>query len=173
MSSIFYSTQEEQELIASNIKKMLNDRGIKTSVNLLSIIKNHLITVDNDFLIGYLNDSKMNSINNVKQSYSGGIIIWDCSKNIAPDEKYYNMHIDTFNKSEFNINLVSSCYIPKHQIVNKLEVLKNYPNILENDFPVIMWYDPVMRYYGGRKGDMVKIERHTESGINNYYRICK
>ena len=60
MSSIFYSTQEEQELIASNIKKMLNDRGVKTSVNLLSIIKNHLITVDNDFLIGYLNDSKMN-----------------------------------------------------------------------------------------------------------------
>ena len=57
MSSIFYSTQEEQELIASNIKKMLNDRGVKTNINLLSVIKNHLITVDNDFLIGYLNDS--------------------------------------------------------------------------------------------------------------------
>lgn len=173
MSSIFYSAQEEQELIASNIKKMLDDRKVKVNVNLMSIIKNHQMVIDNGFLIGYLNDAKVNSVNNIKQDFKEGIIVWDCSKNIKPDEKYYEMNIDTFNKSEFYINVVSSIYVPKHEIVNKEEVLKSYPNIRECDFPVIRWFDPIMRYYGGRIGDMVKIERHGVNGVNIYYRICK
>lgn len=169
----FYSTQEAQEIIKNNIEKMLKDRGVKINVNLLSIIKNHQLVVDNDFLIGYLNDAKVNSVSNIKQKFSGGIIIWDCSKDIKPDEKYYKMNIDTFNKKEFMVNVVSSTYVPKHEIVNKDEVLKNYPNILEQDFPVILWHDPIMRYYGGRIGDLVRIERHGENGINYYYRLCQ
>lgn len=174
MTSISYSTQETQEKIASNIKQMLEDRGIKTNVNLLSIIKNHQLVIDKGFLIAYLNDAKMNAINHIKNNeFTSGIIIWDCSKNIKPDEKYYNRNIDTFNKDEFTINVVRSVYVSPHTIVNKQEVLKNYPTIRECDYPVIKWYDPIMRYYGGRIGDMVKIERHGVNGINIHYRICK
>lgn len=175
MTSIFYSTQEEQELIATNIKKMLDDRGVKgfDKSLLLQIIKNHTYKVINGFLVAYLNDAKMSIINTIKEKYDKGIIVWDCSKNIKPDEKYYDMNIDTFNKNEFFINVVSSIYVPKHEIVNKAKVLKSYPNIRECDFPVIKWFDPIMRYYGGRKGDMVKILRHSVNGINVYYRICQ
>lgn len=173
MTSIFYSKQNEEEIIENNIKKLLNDRNIKLNINLSSIIKNHQIVVDNGFLIGYLNDSKVNSLNNIKNNFNNGIIIWDCNKKILPDEKYYNMNIDTFNKNEFMINVVSSSYVPKHIKVDKNEILKNYSNIRECDFPVIKWYDPIARYYGIRKGDMVKIERHSINGNNIYYRICK
>lgn len=173
MSSIFYSKQEEEEIIEKNIKQLLIDRNIKCNVNLSSIIKNHQIIVDNDFLIGYLNDSKINSLNTIKNNFNHGIIIWDCNKKILPDEKYYNMNIDTFNKNEFMVNVVRSVYVPKHIIVDKNEVLENYPNIRECDFPIIKWDDPIMRYYGARKGDMVKIERNSINGTNIYYRICK
>ena len=47
--------QEEQELIASNIKKMLNDRGVKTNINLLSVIKNHLPVGTLDIMDDLLN----------------------------------------------------------------------------------------------------------------------
>ena len=173
MTSIFYSLQEEQELIVKNIKQLLTDRNIKITTNLLNLVKNHQLVIDNDFLIAYLNDSKANIVDSIKKHYDKGIIIWDRSKFIKPDEKYYNMHIDTFNKSEFYINVVRSSYVPKHTIVDKQSVLNSYPTINECDYPVIKWYDPIMRYYGGRIGDMVRIERHTVNGINIYYRICK
>lgn len=172
MTSIFYSKQEEEEIIEHNIKLLLKDRNIKFNLNILSIIKNHQILIDNGFLIGYLNDSKLNSLNNIKNNYKKGIIIWDCNKIIPPDEKYYNMNIDTFNKRDFIDNIVRNVLVPKHTIVNKKDVLDAYPNYRECDFPVIKWYDPVMRYYGARKGDLIKIERHSINGNNIYYRIC-
>ena len=57
MTSIFYSLQEEQELIVKNIKQLLTDRNIKINTNLLNLVKNHQLVIDNDFLIAYLNDS--------------------------------------------------------------------------------------------------------------------
>lgn len=173
MTSIFYSKKEEEEIIEKNIKQLLIDRNININFNILSIIKNHQLVVNNGFLIGYLNDSKINSLSNLKNNFNKGIIIWDCNKKILPDEKFYNMNIDTFNKQEFRVNIVRSKYVPKHTVVDKAEVLKSYPNIRECDFPIIRWNDPIARYYGIRKGDMVRIERHSINGTNIYYRICK
>ena len=66
MTSIFYSLQEEQELIVKNIKQLLTDRNIKINTNLLNLVKNHQLVIDNGFLIAYLNDSKANIVDSIK-----------------------------------------------------------------------------------------------------------
>lgn len=175
MNSIFCSTKDEQELIAKNVIKMLNDRSIEISKDdIINVIQNHSINIINvnkvKLLIAFVSEKEASAINKLDGKYDSGIIIWDSPKMVKADKKYYDKNIDTFNKQEFYVNLVSCSIVPKHEIVGWNE---DYMNIRKCDYPVILWSDPVMRYYGGRIGDLVRIERHSVRGISFYYRVVK
>lgn len=73
--------------------------------------------------------------------------------------------IDPFHESEVQYIVTRSKYVPKHIICGKAkteEILKAY-NVTKAQLPEIQSTDPVIRYIGARKGQIIKIVRPSES----------
>ena len=86
----------------------------------------------------------------------------------------YELQIECFNISELMVNITEHSYVPKHILLNDEEknmLLKRY-KIKDNQLPKILITDPMARYLGLRKGNVVKIIRDSEtSGKYVTYRI--
>ena len=86
----------------------------------------------------------------------------------------YELQIECFNISELMVNITEHSYVPKHILLNdeeKSQLLKRY-KIKENQLPKILRTDPVAKYLGLKKGDVVKIIRDSETaGKYVTYRI--
>lgn len=86
----------------------------------------------------------------------------------------YELQIECFNICELMVNITEHEYVPKHILLNDEEkntLLKRY-KIKESQLPKILVTDPVARYLGLRKGNVVKIIRDSEtSGKYITYRI--
>jgi DNA-directed RNA polymerase I, II, and III subunit RPABC1 len=82
--------------------------------------------------------------------------------------------IECFKENELWIDKLSHVLVPKHELISedeKKELLKIY-KAKETQLPKILSSDPVARYFGGRKGQVFKITRPSESsGDYIYYRI--
>mmetsp|Transcript_59081 Transcript_59081/g.136297 ORF Transcript_59081/g.136297 Transcript_59081/m.136297 type:complete len:220 (-) Transcript_59081:87-746(-) len=85
------------------------------------------------------------------------------------------MRIDTFLDNELLVNITDHILVPKHELLTvseKAAVLTRY-SIKENQLPRIMASDPVARYLGLKKGDVVKITRKSATaGRYVTYRVC-
>mmetsp|Transcript_46984 Transcript_46984/g.124376 ORF Transcript_46984/g.124376 Transcript_46984/m.124376 type:complete len:180 (-) Transcript_46984:136-675(-) len=85
------------------------------------------------------------------------------------------MRIDTFLDNELLVNITDHVLVPKHELLTtseKAAVLTRY-SIKENQLPRIMASDPVARYLGLKKGDVVKITRKSATaGRYVTYRVC-
>jgi DNA-directed RNA polymerase I, II, and III subunit RPABC1 len=83
--------------------------------------------------------------------------------------------IEYFNESELIINITEHCLVPRHEILTKEEckkLLDKY-SIKESQLPKINKNDPVARYLGIEKNQIVKIIRSSEtSGRYITYRRC-
>ena len=86
----------------------------------------------------------------------------------------FELQIECFTIAELMVNITEHSYVPKHILLNEVEkniLLKRY-KIKENQLPKILTTDPVARYLGLRKGNVVKIIRDSEtSGKYVTYRI--
>ena len=86
----------------------------------------------------------------------------------------YELQIECFNISELMVNITEHSYVPKHILLNDEEkalLLKRY-KIKENQLPKILTSDPIARYLGLRRGNVVKIIRDSETaGKYVTYRI--
>ena len=175
--SIFLSKTEIEDLISSNIYNLLKYRNINNinKSNILSIIKNHDIKVINNFLIGYIYNKEINNFINKLHTfkYNNGILILDVEDYDFSKDNLYQKNINVFTKNEFYINLTKSVYYCKHEIINEDDFKKSFPNILLSQLPIILHNDAVIRYIGGKVGDIIKIYRHNISGENIYYRKVK
>ena len=84
------------------------------------------------------------------------------------------LQVDFFNISELMVNITEHSYVPKHILLSddeKSMLLKRY-KIKENQLPKILTTDPVARYLGLRRGNVVKIIRDSETaGKYVTYRI--
>ncbi|KAK0424934.1 hypothetical protein QR680_008932 [Steinernema hermaphroditum] len=97
------------------------------------------------------------------------------AKNAVSDMKDKNYRIEHFLESELLINITEHELVPEHIVMSdedKKELLARY-KLKENQLPRIQVNDPVARYFGLKRGDVVKIIRPSETaGRYITYRIA-
>ena len=86
----------------------------------------------------------------------------------------YELQVECFNISELMVNITEHTYVPKHILLTgeeKKQLMKRY-KIKEYQLPKILNSDPVAKYLGLKRGDVVKIIRDSETaGKYVTYRI--
>ena len=133
----------------------------------------------------YVTSTKLNA-GDISQFFSqmkegkaeSGIIIY--SGQLSPQSKQkladinMELQVQCFNISELMVNITEHTYVPKHLLLSteeKKELKKRY-KITENQLPKILSTDPVAKYLGLKRGDVVKIIRDSETaGKYVTYRI--
>lgn len=90
-------------------------------------------------------------------------------------EKSSGTNIEIFSEDELICNITKHHLMPRHTVLSttEKEILFSTNNFSENELPRIHLDDPVARYFGMRRGDVVKIQRRSETaGIYVLFRIC-
>lgn len=105
--------------------------------------------------------SKILSQLSAQASVSGG-------QNASPAQQ--QLRLETFHEQELLVNLTQHQLVPEHRVLSRTEVSEllsryrlNGKNGGARQLPRIQLQDPVCRYFGLVRGDVVKITRPSET----------
>ena len=115
----------------------------------------------------------------VKAGYLGvlrAIIIVKEQTSLARKEQTeVNLTLETFQLDDLQVNITHHSLVPKHSVLTdeeKLDLLKKY-RIQDHQLPKIQVSDPIARYFGVTRGQVMKIVRPSETaGRYITYRIA-
>ena len=89
----------------------------------------------------------------------------------------HNIFIQLFWIETLMVDITQHKLVPNHSIISneeKEQLLQKYNLVSYNQLPIIMKNDPVAKYYGGKRGDVFKINRPSETaGEYVTYRFCQ
>ena len=113
------------------------------------------------------------------QKFGAGILIYSTTLTSQASKIIQTIsgqfRIEAFAESELLINITHHELVPRHIVMTseeKKELLARY-RLKETQLPRMQPADPVARYYGLRRGQVVKIIRKSETaGRYASYRIC-
>ena len=139
---------------------------------------------DSKILVFYPSDDKVGS-NVIKQiatkmcelSVLTAIVVLKGTTSIARKEldSLHPCKIEIFTQDELMVNITEHDLVPRHELLTveqKQEVLKKY-RVKEFQLPKIQVEDPIARYFGVRKGQVMKITRASETaGRYVTYRVA-
>ena len=85
-----------------------------------------------------------------------------------------NKHIELFSQNDFQKDIYKHYLVPKHVLLNKNERINllKYLKVKEENLPKINKKDPISKYFGAVKGDILKIYRDDYTELSTYYRVC-
>lgn len=113
-----------------------------------------------------------------EKNFSTGIFIYQNSITPSANKLIPTVapaSIETFQETDLVVNITHHELVPKHITLSKPEkaqLLQKY-RLKESQLPRIQREDPVARYLGLKRGEVVKIIRRSEtSGRYASYRIC-
>ncbi|KXS17567.1 DNA-directed RNA polymerases I [Gonapodya prolifera JEL478] len=152
--------------------------------NMAFVVKHQ---VDNTDLMVFFPSEEKVGIKEVKryletmagQSVERAIIVYQSSITPSAQKALANLigkyEIETFAESELIVNITHHTLVPRHTVLSKEEkqtLLQRY-RLKDTQLPRIVPNDPIARYYGLKRGDVVKIVRPSETaGRYITYRIC-
>ena len=87
-------------------------------------------------------------------------------------EESNDILIELFQEEELSYNITKHYLVPKHELIYEKgsKGAKEFKDKYSDKFPIILKSDPISRFYGYKKGDIIKVTR--KSG-NIMYRIVK
>ena len=106
--------------------------------------------------------------------YHGLIVYMDTATPVAKKivEESQKMKIELFHEKELQYNLTKHYLVPDHKLIYKSKTKKceEFKKKYTDKFPTLLKTDPVSRFYGYEKGDIIQITR-KDSYVT--YRIVK
>lgn len=115
----------------------------------------------------------------IQQSVYKAIIVYE--KSVTPSARKFvselppKYQIEIFQETDLLVNITKHVLVPKHEVLSvdeKKTLLQRY-RLRETQLPRIHSTDPIARYYGMKRGQVVKIIRPSETaGKYVTYRLC-
>ncbi|BGP18493.1 hypothetical protein JCM10213_001191 [Rhodosporidiobolus nylandii] len=103
------------------------------------------------------------------QKIQRGILIYKTSMTPSANKVITAMSqqftIEAFQESELLVNITHHTLVPRHEVLTaeeKKQLLQRY-RLKDTQLPRIQLHDPVARYYGLKRGQVVKITRASET----------
>lgn len=153
-----FDKDEVTDLYNNNIEKLLDNMEMNELVLEINTKKIQLYILNNK--ISSLNTSIINFLeNNEELGTYKFILVQEYNKKFLSQIKDYN-NVELFFLYEFKEDIISKIFIPKHTLLNdeeKNEILSIYN---KNELPKLGDTDKMVRYYGGKVGDVFRIERN-------------